>query len=206
MRGFRIHYRNGETTLINSETGVDKGAIEFEETDILVGLTCLCTAPNDLKPRGFGFTVMRRQGESYVVHQTKILGNSVSNHSESWPAISTLENHQDVANMRIKEFTFSRWASGDTDLAGLSLKNYQGQSSEHLGLMKYAVETLVLQKKAIKKIDVMSKSGDAYMKGFVITYLDDESDVINSGEGYIAQTIEFGELDELVGITIDETS
>ena len=64
----------------------------------------------------------------------------------------------------------------------------------------------MLQKKPIKKIDVMSKSGDAYMKGFVITYLDDESDVINSGEGYIAQTIEFGELDELVGITIDETS
>ena len=60
MRGFRIHYRNGETTLINSENGIDKGVIEFEETDILVGLTCLCTAANELKPRGFGFTVMRR--------------------------------------------------------------------------------------------------------------------------------------------------
>ena len=60
MRGFRIHYRNGETTLINSENGIDKGVIEFEETDVLVGLTCLCTAPSDLKPRGFGFTVMRK--------------------------------------------------------------------------------------------------------------------------------------------------
>ena len=64
----------------------------------------------------------------------------------------------------------------------------------------------MLQKKAIKKIDIMSKGGDAYMKGFVITYRDDESDIVNSGEGYLAQTIEFGELDELVGITIDETS
>ena len=108
--------------------------------------------------------------------------------------------------MRIREFTFSRWGSGDTDLAGFSLKNAQGQSSEHLGLNKFAPETLVLQKKAIKKIDIMSKSGDAYMKGFVITYVDDESDVINSGEGYVAQTVQFGELDELVGITIDETS
>lgn len=108
--------------------------------------------------------------------------------------------------MRIKEFTFSRWGSSDTDLAGLSLKNYQGQSSEHLGLTKFAPETLILQKKAIRKIDIMAKTGDAYMKGFVITYLDGESDVVNSGEGYLAQTVEFGELDELVGITIDETS
>lgn len=94
--------------------------------------------------------------------------------------------------MRIREFTFSRWGSGDTDLAGLSLKNAQGQSSEHLGLDKFAHETLVLQKKAIKKIDIMSKSGDAYMKGFVITYVDDETDVINSGDGYVAQTVQFG--------------
>ena len=97
MRGFRIHYRNGDTTLINSDTGIDKGAIEFEETDILVGLTCLCTAPNDLKPRGFGFTVMRRQNGNYVYHQTKILGNSISNYTETWPPISTLQNRQDVA-------------------------------------------------------------------------------------------------------------
>ena len=74
--------------------------------------------------------------------------------------------------MRIKEFTFSRWGSTDTDLAGLSLKNYQGQGSEHLGLMKYETETCILQKKAIQKIDIMSKSGDAYMKGLVITYVD----------------------------------
>ena len=72
--------------------------------------------------------------------------------------------------------------------------------------MKYEPETLTLQKKAIRKIDIMAKSGDAYMKGFVITYLDDECDIINSGDGYLAQTIDFGPLDELVGITISETS
>jgi len=72
--------------------------------------------------------------------------------------------------------------------------------------MKFAPETCILQKKAIKKIDIMSKSGDAYMKGLVITYVDDESDIINSGDGYLVQTIEFGPLDELVGITVDETS
>ena len=108
--------------------------------------------------------------------------------------------------MRIKEFTFSRWGNTDTDLAGFSLKNYQGQGSEHLGLMKFEPETCILQKKAIQKIDIMAKSGDAYMKGFVITYVDGESDVINSGDGYLVQTIEFGPLDELVGITVDETS
>ena len=70
MRGFRIHYRNGEVTLINSETGNDLGSIEFEETDVLVGVTCLCTASNELKPRGFGFTVMRKSGGTYNVHQT----------------------------------------------------------------------------------------------------------------------------------------
>jgi len=40
--------------------------------------------------------------------------------------------------------------------------------------MKFEPETCILQKKAIKKIDIMSKSGDAYLKGFVITYVDDE--------------------------------
>ena len=93
--------------------------------------------------------------------------------------------------MRIREFTVSRWGQSDTDLAGLTLKNGQGQSSEHLGLTKYAPETLVLQKKAIKKIDIYAKSGDAYMKGFTITYADDDQDVINSDNGYLAETVEF---------------
>ena len=49
----------------------------------------------------------------------------------------------------------------------------------------------MLQKKAIKKIDIYAKGGDAYMKGFTITYTDEEQDVVNSDAGYLADTIEF---------------
>ena len=44
------------------------------------------------------------------------------------------------------------------------------------------------------------------MKGFTIEYRDGESDVINSDAGYVAECIEFEEYDELVGITVDQTS
>lgn len=39
MRGFKITYRNGETDLINSESGPCAGTIDFEEGDVLVGVT-----------------------------------------------------------------------------------------------------------------------------------------------------------------------
>ena len=59
MRGFKITYRNGQTDLINSENGIDAGTIEFEDNDVLVGMTVHCNSDSDRRPRKFGFTIMR---------------------------------------------------------------------------------------------------------------------------------------------------
>ena len=57
MKGFRITYRNGQQDVINADSGVDVGSIEFEKYDELVGMTI--QMGSDKKPRRFGFTVMR---------------------------------------------------------------------------------------------------------------------------------------------------
>lgn len=59
MRGFKITYRNGEEDLINSCTGPCAGTIDFEEGDVLVGLTIQSNSDSDKRPRRFGFTIMR---------------------------------------------------------------------------------------------------------------------------------------------------
>ena len=59
MRGFRITYRNGQTDLIGSDNGIEEGTVDFEQSDVLVGLTVQCNSENDKRPRRFGFTIMR---------------------------------------------------------------------------------------------------------------------------------------------------
>ena len=45
--------------MINSDSGVEAGTIDFEKFDELVGMTVQCTSSSEKKPRRFGFTVMR---------------------------------------------------------------------------------------------------------------------------------------------------
>ena len=45
--------------MINSSEGPEAGSIDFQESDVLIGITTLCLSDNDKKPRQFGFTVMR---------------------------------------------------------------------------------------------------------------------------------------------------
>ena len=59
MRGFRITYRNGQTDLIGSENGIEAGTVDFEASDVLVGLTVQCNSESDKRPRKFGFTILR---------------------------------------------------------------------------------------------------------------------------------------------------
>ena len=57
MKGFRIQYRNGQTDIINADSGTEVGSIEFEPFDELIGMTV--QSASDRKPRKFGFTIMR---------------------------------------------------------------------------------------------------------------------------------------------------
>ena len=59
LRGFKIVYRNGSSDMINSSEGPEAGTIEFQENDVLIGITTMCLSDSDKKPRQFGFTVMR---------------------------------------------------------------------------------------------------------------------------------------------------
>ena len=45
--------------MINSSEGPEAGSIEFQENDVLIGITTMCLSDSDKKPRQFGFTVMR---------------------------------------------------------------------------------------------------------------------------------------------------
>ena len=65
MRGFKIYYRNGQTDLIGSEDGLDAGTVEFDESDVLVGMTLHCNSESDKRPRRFGFTKMSRSAPSF---------------------------------------------------------------------------------------------------------------------------------------------
>ena len=59
MRGFRVHYRNGQTTVVNSDQGIEAETIHFEKYDELIGMTVFCTSSSDKKPRRIGFTILR---------------------------------------------------------------------------------------------------------------------------------------------------
>ena len=80
MRGFKIFYKNGSSDLINSADGSEAGTIDFQENDVLIGVTTMSLSENDRKPRRFGFTVMR----GGQVHQYEPVGHSF-NYLESWP-------------------------------------------------------------------------------------------------------------------------
>ena len=60
----------------------------------------------------------------WVIHETKPVGNDFSL-NQTWPEIASLSGRRDVDNLRIKQISFSRWASGDHDFSGLKIKNNQ---------------------------------------------------------------------------------
>ena len=96
MRGFRIHYRNGSSEVINSADGTEAGTINFNEGDTLVGINVVCTSGDDKRPRKLGFTLMRG-GQPF---ETPTEGcNFGSKHS--WPETNSLQG-QSAANKRIK--------------------------------------------------------------------------------------------------------
>ena len=45
--------------MINSDSGTDSGQIDFDQDEVLVGLTLHCNSESDKRPRRFGFTKMR---------------------------------------------------------------------------------------------------------------------------------------------------
>ena len=170
MRGFKIIYRNGETDLINSEVGTVAGTIDFEEGDVLVGLTLQCSSENDKRPRKFGFTIMRNAqsssfsqqaaaaiaaGSSLIpqggaggvptgVRETRPIGNEFRL-EQTWPTIASLQGRQDVNNMRLKSISYSRWANGDHDFSGLKVKNNQDQESDIMGTTRFEYQTCNLK-------------------------------------------------------------
>lgn len=94
----------------------------------------MCLSESDKKPRMFGFTVMRN-GQ---VHRYAPVGHDFK-HLEVWPQISSLQGNSNVASMRLREISWSRWGENDVDFAGVKLSNFAGQSSELLGMQKYAI-------------------------------------------------------------------
>ena len=45
--------------MIGSDSGVDSGQVNFDENEVLVGMTLECNSESDKRPRRFGFTKMR---------------------------------------------------------------------------------------------------------------------------------------------------
>ena len=45
--------------MIGSDNGLDAGTVDFEEGEVLVGMTVECNSESDKRPRRFGFTKMR---------------------------------------------------------------------------------------------------------------------------------------------------
>ena len=104
--------------------------------------------------------------------------------------------------MRLKEISWSRWAENDVDFAGVKLTNYANESSELLGLNKYALQSLTLKKFPISNIKIYRKESNCYMRGFKITYRNGQTDVIGSDNGIDCGTVDFEENDVLVGMTL----
>ena len=158
MRGFKIMYRDGQSDIINSDNGTSSGTIDFEQYDEFVGITVASVSDSETKPRRIGFTLMRdNQSPSmraefpplpelfkYQVYQTLPVGHEFT-YSETWPLTASLQNRNDVANMRLTQISFSRWGENDYDLSGIKLKNNSNQESDVIGRTKYALETLDLK-------------------------------------------------------------
>ena len=107
--------------------------------------------------------------------------------------------------MRITSISYSRWGVKDSDFSGMKLQNSAGQTSDVLGLEKYAWESITLKPCPIQKI-IVYKKDDAYLKGFRILYRNGMEQLVNDDGGLEAGTIEFEEFDELVGMTVQCTS
>ena len=145
MRGFKITYRNGQTDLINSESGPCAGTIDFEEGDVLVGITIQSNSESDKRPRRFGFTIMRNATSGSFQHQAAVKAaattalkraGSISIEGvretdpigndfrliETFPSMASLQGRSDVNNMKIKTIEFSRWATSDQDLSAIKVK------------------------------------------------------------------------------------
>ena len=119
MRGFKIHYRNGQEQVVNSVNGIEAETIRFEANDELVGMTCINTSESDKRPRQLGFTLLRN-GQ---IFETAPSGCAISHFSQSWPVVNSLQGRSDVSNMKVSKISFSRWGGSDFDLAGLKLMN-----------------------------------------------------------------------------------
>ena len=92
MRGFKIFYRDGTDQVINSIEGTNKGTVNFEATDVLVGMTVIFTSEGDKRPRKIGFTINRNGS----IIQTEPKGNDVGFHAIPWPSLESIGERQDV--------------------------------------------------------------------------------------------------------------
>ena len=134
MRGFKIFYRNGQHQLIGNE-GDDVGTVNFEENDVLIGMTIRFNSQSDKRPRRFGFTLIRNGS----IFKSELYGNSFGHMTQKfWPALSTLYGRQDVENLKIRKIAWSQWGSGDEDLSGLRFYPFNGPDSDILGETRYS--------------------------------------------------------------------
>ena len=92
MRGFKIFYRDNTDQVINSVEGTHKGTVNFEETDVLVGMTIIFTSESDKRPRKLGFTINRNGS----IIQTEPKGNEIGFHAIPWPSLESIGERQDV--------------------------------------------------------------------------------------------------------------
>ena len=82
MRGFKIFYINGTFDLINSDQGLEVGTIDFQEHDVLVGMTYILDEKYSKRILKLGFTVIR-DGQIY---QYAPIGNDIKK-LEVWPEL-----------------------------------------------------------------------------------------------------------------------
>ena len=132
MRGMKIHYRDGTSQVINSDSGEDAGTFQFEQGDMLIGLNMKCTSPSDKRPRQLGFILLR----GGLIFETEMYGNSISKYTQVWPTIESLQGRQDAETLRITKISWSKWGSGDDDLSGIRLHTASSES-EQLGAERY---------------------------------------------------------------------
>ena len=72
--------------MIGSDNGLDAGTVNFEESDVLVGLTLQCNSESDKRPRRFGFTKMSRSASSSGSSLQQVPNAAAINMGSSIPA------------------------------------------------------------------------------------------------------------------------
>ena len=109
--------------------------------------------------------------------------------------------------MKIQKISWSQWGSGDEDLSGVRFYPFTGEDSGIMGETRYSWAEAELYQRPIQKIHVYNKHGsDSYMRGFEILYRDGTTQNINSINGEIKGTVDFGPDDILVGMTWRQSS